>query len=326
MTDVLILGGSGWLSGRIVERWLDAGASVTCLARGSRSVPEGATLVVADRDRDDAYDAVRDRPWDEVVDISSRADHVSAAAAALTGAARHLTYVSSVSVYASSADPGADENAALAEPAAPGEPYDYARQKAAAEAAVRSAFAHRAAVVRPGLIVGPGDPTDRFGYWVARFALAGRGPVLVPDVAGGHAQVIDVDDLAAFLVALGRAAFAGAVNAVGDRTALREVLGTAREVAGHTGEVVAASGDWLSEHGVAHWAGPRSLPLWLPDDMPGFATRSNAVYRLLGGTLRPLRETLARTLADERERGVARERAAGLARTDELALIAALRG
>lgn len=325
MTDVLILGGTGWLSGRIAERWMDAGASVTCLARGRRGAPYGARLVAADRDATDAYDAVRDRDWDEVVDISSRPEHVGAAVAALAGSTRHWTYISSVSVYAAQDEEGADESAALAEPAATGEEYDYSRAKAACEASVRAAFAHRAAIVRPGLIVGPGDPTDRFGYWVARFALAGAGPVLVPDAPDARSQVVDVDDVAAFVVTLGRERFSGSVNVVGDSLSLAGVLSAAREVAGHSGEVVAASPAWLTAHDVAQWAGPRSLPLWLPEDVPGFATRSNARYRLLGGTLRPLRETLARTLADERERGLDRPRAAGLTRADELALVAELR-
>lgn len=118
MTDVLILGGTGWLGSRIAERWLDAGASVTCLARGGRDAPYGARLVVADRDVEGAYDAVRGRDWDEIVDVSSRAAHVAGAATALSEWARHITFVSSVSAYAADDEPDADESAPLAEPAA----------------------------------------------------------------------------------------------------------------------------------------------------------------------------------------------------------------
>ena len=321
MTDVLVLGGTGWLSGRIAERWADAGASVTCLARGGREAPYGTTLVVADRDSADAYDAVAVREWDEVVDISSNPAHVEAALTALGERARHWTYVSTVSVYAANDEPGADESAAVLAPAGPGEDEDYGRAKARAEASVRAALGLRAAIVRPGLIVGPGDPTDRFGYWVGRFALAGDAAVLVPDATDRGAQVIDVDDLAEFAVGLGRARWTGVVNGVGDPYPLERVLADAREVAGHTGDVITASDEWLEAHDVAHWMGPRSLPLWLPADMPGFWTRSNAAYRLLGGRLRPLRATLERTLADERARGLDRERRAGLARADELALL-----
>lgn len=322
MTDVLILGGTGWLSGRIAERWLAAGASVTCLARGGRPAPAGAQMIVADRDAPDAYDEARAREWDEVVDVSLRAVHVTAAMGALAGRARHVTYVSSLSVYADNDTPGADEHAALADPAELGDEYDYSREKSAAEAAVRTAFPHRAAIVRPGLIVGEGDPSDRFGYWVGRFALAGDGPVLVPDAPDARAQVIDVDDVAAFAVMLGQERFTGAVNIAGKSLPLADVIAAAGAVAGHTGDLVPAPPEWLIAQGVAHWAGPRSLPLWLPEDMPGFATRSIVAYRLLGGTQRPLSDTLARTLADEHARGLTRERVSGLTRDEELDLIA----
>lgn len=122
MTDVLILGGTGWLGGRVATAWLDAGASVTCLARGGRDAPYGARLVRADRTAPGAYDEVRTRDWDEVVDVSSRAAHVAAAADALRETARHFTYVSSVSVYARDDEPGADEHAALADPVDPADP------------------------------------------------------------------------------------------------------------------------------------------------------------------------------------------------------------
>jgi 2'-hydroxyisoflavone reductase len=321
MTDVLVLGGTGWLSGRIAERWADAGASVTCLARGGRPAPYGTTLAAGDRSEAGAYADVARREWDEVVDVSSNPVHVSAALDALGAHARHWTYISTVSVYASSDDPGQDESAELLTPAGAGEEPDYGRAKAEAEASVRSALGFRAAVVRPGLIVGPGDPTDRFGYWVGRLALAGDGEVLVPDTEGRGAQVIDVDDLAGFVQAIGRERWTGVANAVGDPVDLDRLLAEAREVAGHTGALVPAGDPWLEEHGVAYWMGPRSLPLWLPAGMAGFWTRSNSAYRLLGGHLRPLRETLERALADERERGLERERRAGLSRDDEIALL-----
>lgn len=324
MTDVLILGGTGWLSGRVAARWADAGASVTCLARGGRPAPYGTTLVTGDRDDPAAYAGLAAREWDEIVDISSHPVHVAAAVDALGERTRHWTYVSTVSVYAGNDEPGADESAELLAPLGPDDEPDYGRAKAAAEASVRAALGHRAAIVRPGLIVGPGDPTDRFGYWVGRFTLASDGDVLVPETADRGAQVIDVDDLADFAVAIGRERWTGLANGVGDPVALDRLLREAADVAGFTGSMRAADDEWLEAHDVAYWMGPRSLPLWLPPDMPGFWTRSNAVYRLLGGRLRPLVETLARTLADERERGLDRERRSGLSRADELALLGEL--
>ncbi|MCR2818310.1 NAD-dependent epimerase/dehydratase family protein [Microbacterium sp. zg.Y1090] len=322
MVDVLMLGGTGWLGSRVAERWLAKGAKVTCLARGRRPAPEGARLVTADRGAPGAYDAVADREWDEVVDVSSDAAHVASAVTALAAHTRHFTFVSTVSVYAD-ADGDGDESDAVVGPAAAGQ-SDYPHEKAAAEAIVRSALAHRAAIVRPGLIAGPGDPTDRFGYWVSRFALAGDAPVLVPETDGKGAAVIDVDDLADFIVAIGDARWTGVVNAVGDPHALADVLAQAREVAGHTGDIVAASDSWLAEHAVGHWSGPRSLPLTVPSGHRGVWSRSNAAYKILGGRLRPLRSTLERTLDAERTAGLDRDRRAGMTREEEISLLSAI--
>ncbi|WP_431071803.1 NAD-dependent epimerase/dehydratase family protein [Microbacterium phyllosphaerae] len=317
MTDVLILGGTGWLSGRIARRMLVNGATVMCLARGGRPSPEGASLVLADRDDPAAYDAVSGRDWDHVIDISSNAAHVEAAVAALGERAARWTYVSSMSVYSDDVTVGADETAPVHAPAEPSDEYEYAAQKVAAENAVR-ALGERALIVRPGLIVGEGDPSDRFGYWAAAFLRAVDGPVLLPSAEGRSAQVIDVDDLSEF-VATTHAT--GVINAIGDRHPLAEVLATVRRSAAHGGDTVTADDEWLVANGVGYWAGERSLPLWLPAEMTGFMTRTNARYHAAGGTLRPLDETVAAVIADEQERGIDRDRRAGLTRDDELELL-----
>lgn len=327
MTNVLILGGTGWISGRIAQRWIARGAAVTCLARGTRAVPEGGSLVQGDRDRSDAYAAL-DQEWDHVVDISSSASHVEQAVDALGGRAARWTYVSSVSVYSDDVTVGADESAPRHAAARPGDAYDYAAEKVAAEDHVRG-LGDRALIVRPGLVVGPGDPTDRFGYWAAAFARAGDGAVLVPPLAGRSTQVIDVDDLAAYAVSSSLTRVqprseSRAVNAIGLQHALADVLDSLRAAAGHTGEIVEGEEQWLLDHGVDHWMGEHSLPLWLPAEMTGFMTRSQAAYLDTGGALRPLADTSARVVADERARGVDRERRAGLTRAHELALLDAL--
>ncbi|WP_314096430.1 NAD-dependent epimerase/dehydratase family protein [Microbacterium foliorum] len=316
MTDVLILGGTGWLSGRIARRMLMNGATVMCLARGGRPSPDGASLVLADRDDPAAYDAVSARDWDHVIDVSSRAEHVDRAVAALGDRAARWTYISSVSVYADDETVGADESAPLHAPAETGDD-EYGAQKVAAENAVR-ALGERALIVRPGLIVGEGDPSDRFGYWAAAFLRSQDGPVLVPSSEARHAQVIDVDDLAEFVAT---ASATGIVDAVGDPHPLAEVLSSFRRAADHRGEIVTVDDERLIENGVAYWAGERSLPLWLPTDMSGFMTRANTRYRAAGGGLRPLAETIATVVADEQERGTDRDRRAGLTRVDEIELL-----
>lgn len=322
MTRVLVLGGTAWLGRRIAGAWLREGASVTCLARGSSgAVPEGATLVVADRDMPDAYAGVLDEPWDEIVEISRIPAHVSDAVHALSATAAHWTFVSTVSVYADHDQIGADETARLLDA---DDLENYGKAKVAAEIATAAVVGDRLAIIRPGLIGGAGDVSDRCGYWVSRYALAGDGPVLVPEATDRWVQVIDVDDLAAAVVAAGRSGFVGTVNAVGDPHRLGDVLSLAAQTAGFTGTTVTASDEELLTHDVGYWAGERSLPLWLPADAVGFARRSNAAFHAQGWRLTPLAETMRTVLDDEHARGLDRSRRAGLTREDELALLATL--
>ena len=326
---VLVLGGTAWVGHAIAARFVADGAEVTCLARGvAGAVPAGAHLVVADRTQPGAYELVADTEWDDVVEISWDHEQVVGALAALADRARHWTLISSISVYATHDRPDADEGAPLVEGS---DLADYSQAKVAAERAsadalspARGTHGDRLLTARLGLIVGPGDGTDRFGYWVARFALAGDGPVLVPDAAGRSVQVIDVADVADWVVRAGRAGTAGVVDVVGQQHRLHDLLSLAAETAGHRGPVVTATDEWLRAHDVAHWSGPRSLPLWLPREMTAMAQRSGRAFLAAGGEATDLRTTLERTLADERARGLDRERRSGLTRAEELELVAEL--
>ncbi|MFV0634581.1 reductase [Demequina sp.] len=323
MRRVLVLGGTAWLGRTIAARAASSGAQVTCLARGSSGqVPEGATWVRADRSSPGAYDAL-DGDWDEVIEIAYEPDLVTGALDALTPRAAHWTLISSVSVYADNSVPFEDESATLVEPT---DLTQYPDAKVAAERATRERIGDRLLIARPGLIVGAGDPSDRLGYWPARLALASAGSdaVLAPTLEGRHAQVIDVEDLAAWVVRAGAAAATGAVNAVGAVHTLGDVLEAAARVAEFSGRWAHADDDALLAADVRYWAGPRSLPLWLPADHGGFMRRSGARYLELGGTLTPLKETLERLLADERGRGLDRPRRSGLTRAEELEALATL--
>lgn len=324
MTRTLILGGTAWLGREIAEQLFAAGEDVTCLARGeSGEVPDGVAFVRADRRLTGAYDAVKGSRWDEVIELAYEPDLVTGALEALAGSARHWTLVSSVSVYASNSEPGADEDAALIEPT---DLEDYAHAKVAAERATTEAVGDRLLIARPGLIAGPGDPSDRFGYWVSRLALASQEPVLVPDVGARAVQVIDIRDLAGWLISAGRRGLTGIYNAVGSERDFSTVLVTAAQVAGHTGEFIPADDNWLIARNVNYWAGPRSLPLWLPLDDSAFAQRSRACFLAAGGTERNLKQTLEDILADERTRGLNRERRSGLNRDEENLLLAEICG
>lgn len=319
MKRILILGGTGWLGREITARHLTAGNHVTCLARGiSGTVPEGAPLHAVDRRAPDAYAEVVGRNWDEVIELSYDSELVRGALAVLAPTARHWTLISSVSVYADNSLPDADESAGLVSAT---DPADYAHAKVMTETATAAALGERLLIVRPGLIVGPADPSDRFGYWVARFAQGGETPVLIPHTEHRHVQVIDVRDLADWIVRAGLNRISGTIDAIGDAHPMSEVLARAAAVAGFTGSMVSASDHWLISHDVNFWAGKRSLPLWLPATATGFARRNNARYHGSGGLIRDIGDTLVATLDDERARGLQRERRSGLTRAQEQELL-----
>lgn len=311
-----MLGGTGWLGRTVAREAVESGADVVCLARGeSGFVPAGAHLIRADRLNPDAYDALTGE-WDDVVEFAYDADLVEPALDALGERARHWTLISSVSVYARNDEPGADESAELLDPA---DPTDYGQAKVAAELASAAILGDRLLIVRPGLIAGPGDPSDRLGYWPARFAAGGD--VLVPHAGGRFVQAIEADDLAAFVLEAGRRPITGRINAVGDAHPFATFLACVEAVSGFTGESVVADDAWLLDHGVDYWAGPRALPLWLPESDAAFAQRSHSAFTAAGGQIRPLQDTVRRILVDETARGLHRERRTGLTRGDEQELL-----
>jgi nucleoside-diphosphate-sugar epimerase len=325
--SLLVLGGTAWLGREVAAAGAALGEDVTILARGqSGQPPADVSVVRADRSDPDAYDQVRDREWDVVVDVSRQPSQVASALAALGARAASWVFVSSASVYAGGQCEGDDETAELLAPHdADDEGWEtYGARKVACERRVLDAVGDRALVARSGLIAGPGDHTDRTGYWPLRFAhpAADDGSVLVPD-SPLLTQVLDARDLAHWMVRAGLARATGVVNASGPVVPLTEHLATARSVAGHTGPVVAVDQDWLAAHEVAPWSGERSLPLWLPlPEYAGFMARSTAAAEALGLVARPLEDTLADTLAWEVASGPGRARKAGLAPADEVALLA----
>jgi hypothetical protein len=149
--------------------------------------------------------------------------------------------------------------------------------------------------------------------------------VLVPDIPGDPVQVIDVRDLAAWILDAAERRLSGAFNAVGKTVPFGEFVEECRKAADPAPETVAADPAWLEDQGVNPWSGEDSLPLWLPAGHEGFMDRSNAAALAQGLRLRPWQETLRDTLADERARGLHRPRKAGLCREREDELLASLR-
>ena len=294
MTDVLILGGTGWLSGRVARAWTDAGASVTCLARGGRPAPEGAELIVADRAEPGAYDDVAAREWDEIVEISSIPEHVAAAVDALAERTRHWTYVSSLSVVRDERR-GRAPTRALRSASPPGRATSTTtrarRPRPRHPSGARSAIARRSC--GPGSSSAPAIPPTGSGTGSARFALAGDEDVLAPDARGPH-RAGDRCRRPRPTSSCGAARERLARRRQRDRrldAARRAALGSRARPPVTPASIVEADDDVARRATTSqHWMGPRSLPLWLPRDMPGFSTRSNAAYRAAGGRLRGLRE------------------------------------
>jgi nucleoside-diphosphate-sugar epimerase len=326
--DVLVLGGTRFLSAQVAADAVHRGDRVTCLARGeSGAVPQGARFVRSDRTRPDAYDAVQ-HEWDEVVDVSRQPGQVRSALTALGPRARHWTFVSSGSVYAETDVPDADDTARLlpAETADEMRPDGYGEAKVACELACEETVGDRLSRVRAGLIGGPGDLSDRLGWWPARFAQAvqdpDRRPVLVPVAPEGNVQVVDVRDLAMWMLDVAQSGVTGVFDAVGEQTSLQQVIDASAQVAGYDGPRVEIPLPWLLDSGVEAWMGPDSLPLTLPvEGYEGFATRSGAAAVAAGLHRRPLIETLTDTLAYERELGLDRDRTSGLSPATERRLL-----
>ncbi|WP_085477938.1 NAD-dependent epimerase/dehydratase family protein [Rathayibacter oskolensis] len=322
---LLILGGTAWLGRQLATEALHRGHDVTCVARGT-DVPPGARLIRADRDHDDALTSVATEYWDAVVDVARQPGHVRRAVRDLAPVADRCLFVSTGNVYASQAEIGVDEDAPLLAPLDSDsytDPDSYGPAKVACEQAILAAFGpSRSLIARAGLLGGPGDPTGRTSYWPWRFAHpAAEGAVLVPDAPELPTAVLDVRDLAAWLVHCAEAGTGGVFNVAGSPLPFPEHLAAARAAAGSSAEPVLAPEPWLLAHGVNEWAGPRSLPLWLADrSWYAMNARSTARAEAAGLVRRGLEETL-------RDGLVARVAAgAGLVDAEELELLAVLRG
>jgi len=327
-----------FLGRHIVDSATARGHQLTLFNRGRTDPSPIAGVEQIHGDREHDVSLLAGREWDVVIDTSGYLPRVvTASAELLAGAVDRYVFISSISAYGSFPRRGIDENA----PTAPPPPADsedistyYGELKAACERAVEQVLPGRTLVLRPGLIVGPLDPTERFTYWVRRLAEGGR--VLAPDAPGQPAQLIDARDLAEWTVMMAERRGAGVFNATGPATPLTfgQMLERIRAATGNRAELVWVPEEGLAEAGVSPWD---QLPLWvdLPRNPELLGLLAVDVGRAVAAGLefRPLEDTVDDTLAWVRTRdgvprrtgGVALE-PAGLAPSREAELLARLAG
>jgi 2'-hydroxyisoflavone reductase len=334
---ILILGGTRFIGLHMTALALERGHTLTFFNRGKTHTDRYPEIERIKGDRNGEIDGLKDRKWDVVIDNSGYIPkQVRATAELLAPNVKHYVFVSSISVYPDFSVPR-DENSAVGKLAdetiekVDGETYG--PLKALCEKAAMTAMPGRTTVLRPGLIVGPDDNTDRFTYWPARAARGGE--FVAPGAAQDPFQVIDVRDLAAFALAVIENGNTGTFNVVSNVDDFKfgeltdACIASAKKRA-HPAEMPHATfipAEFLEEQKVEPWS---EMPVWLPakGEEAAFAATSNAAARAKGLRITPLAKTVDDTLAWHLTRP-AEETAklkSGLAPEKEAAVLAAWKG
>lgn len=321
---ILILGGTGFLGPATVDAALARGHTLTLFNRGQTEQRTGKTFDDNDRvqklhgDRDPEkgegetkgltaiIEAIKNgERWDAVIDNSGYYPRiVRASAEATKDAAGQYIFISSISAYASNDKPGANEDSPLATMEDPtlesmGDQFQYyGSLKVLCEQAAQEVFGNRSTIVRPGYIVGPGDPTPRFTYWPVRVARGGE--VLAPGTPNDPVQVIDVRDLGEWLIRLVEERAGGVFNATGPAKTLTvgETLAACKAASGSDATFSYASAEFLEQNGLAG-----TLPIFIPPlgEYAGFHSYDISRAIKAGLKFRPIEVTARDTLAWYRE-------------------------
>jgi 2'-hydroxyisoflavone reductase len=295
---ILVLGGTKFLGRAAVEAALDRGHEVTLFNRGETNPELFPDVEKIRGDRTEDLSSLDGRTWDAVIDTSGYLPAVVLRSAeALKGSVGRYLFVSSISVYGNFREgPGEDAPRAELGDMPSDEMLDdysnYGALKALCEDAVWDVYGDRATIVRPGLIVGPHDPTGRFTYWPHRVARGGE--VVVPAPRERTAQFVDVRDLGAWLVHLVERETSGAFNATRPDVAWAELFETAVAVTGSDATPIWIPDEFLQQHEVGEWM---ELPLWLADpEWVGMNQADVSRAAAAGLAFRPLEETIRGTL------------------------------
>ena len=329
--SLLILGGTAFLGPELVEEAKRRGYAVTLFNRGKTNPQLFPDVEKLRGDRRGDLKSLEGRSWDAVIDTSGYfPKDVAASARLLAKSVGLYVFISTISVYGDTSKPGIDESSPVATTDQPDADKvtgaNYGALKALCEKAAEAAMPGKAAVIRPGLIVGPGDTSDRFTYWPVRVARGGE--VLAPGTPDDPVQFVDVRDLAAFTLAMVERKRTGVFNATGPKEPLGfgTMLAACREASGSNATFTWIDAKTLEELKIAPWS---DMPCWIPPtgETAGSRRVNNGKAVGEGLTFRPLvetaRDTLAwwKTLPEERRARLK----AGLAPEREAAALAAVR-
>lgn len=306
---ILILGGTGFTGPDQVRYALARGHHVTLFNRGHEKIdwPGKVEELVGDRNTGDLK-ALQGREWDVCIDNPTTLPFwVRDAGKALHGRVGQYIFISTISVYADNDKPDADETAPLARYTGKDAMAEtikslmanigglYGPLKALSEHEAQKQFPHMTTIIRPGLIVGPGDKSDRFTYWPVRLARGGE--VLAPGDGKDPVQFIDARDLAEWTIRMAEMRRFGIYNATGPdyRLSMRALLTRMRKALHSDARFTWVPADFLDKQKVQPWS---DLPVWIPSqgDGAGFATRSIRRALAAGLTFRPLETTSVDTL------------------------------
>lgn len=336
--SILLLGGTGFLGGAIAGALHRRGHRLTLFDRGGRSLPVGLDVDLENHaqierirgDRGGDLAALATGRWDVAIDLCGlQPDHLRRTVAVLGDRVDRYVYISSIAAYENLNVPGITESDTLrslpedsfSDLSAVADGGVFGALKAEAERILAAAWGDRLLIVRPSLLIGPGDPSDRFSYWVRR--LAAGGDVVAPAPPFQPVQFMDVRDLAIWIadaIAQGRS---GEFNAACPERqwTLGSVLATIQEVCGSAVQLHWLAEEFLLEAKVEPWI---ELPLWLParDRLRGFARMDCRKIERAGLICRPLAQTVADLLAWDEQFGAPDRHRAGLPRDREAALLA----